>query len=320
MSESGSAVLSRDELEALLEAAAAGALREEQAQRGSRPYGGRSSREGPGAQGTRPGRLAPLLRLLDDFSEEQGRMLSTLHQLAISFSSTGWEELTPREFAASLLEHDRVAALELEPGGHRAYLLIGRGLLFGWLCLAFGSRHPEGSRGAPERPYSRIEERFLHRVAGELARQLERSWQPRHALTARLLAIEEPERIAVDEQGPMLAVSFDVKGMGPLCRLRALLPPAAFDAADEAVVRGKVETVAGAIASPLLEMTVGVHLEVGSLELSLAEIANLQPGDVLPLERSDPQGLLLRIEDVPRFRAERGTVGTRLAARVTERL
>jgi flagellar motor switch protein FliM len=283
MSESGSAVLSRDELEALLEAAAAGALREEQAQRGSRPYGGRSD---PSAQARRPGRLAPLLRLLDEFSEEQGRMLSTLHQLAISFSATGWEELTPREFAASLLDHDRVAALELSPGGHRAYLLVGRGLLFGWLCLAFGSRHPEGGRGAPERPYTRIEEGFLRRVAGELARQLERTWQPRQALTARLLSLEEPERIAEDEQGPMLGVSFDVKGMGPLCRLRVLLPPAAFaataTAAADAVVPGKKDAVAGAIASPLLEMQ--------------------------------------RIEDVPRFRAERGTVGGRLAARITERL
>ena len=308
MSESPSGLLSREELEALLDAAADGALRAEQAARGSR----RGARR-------RPGRLAPLLRVLDEFAEEQGRMLSTLHQLAISFAPVGWEELTPREFAASLLEHDRVAALELSPGGHRAYLLLGRGLLFGWLSLAFGSRRPEGARGAPDRAYTRIEERFLRRVAGELARQLERTWQPRHPLSARVIALEEPERIAEDPQGALLAVTFEVKGMGPLCRLRALLPPAAFDAAEAGAPKSS-EAASGSLGEPLLEMPVGVHLEVGSLELSLAQIARLQPGDVLPLERSDPQALLLRVEDVPRFRAERGAVGARLAARITEPL
>ena len=54
MSGSGSAVLSRDELEALLEAAGDGALREEQAQRGSRPYLGRGGGSAQGPPGRRP--------------------------------------------------------------------------------------------------------------------------------------------------------------------------------------------------------------------------------------------------------------------------
>lgn len=310
------ALLSREELDALLESASEGALREEHARRSSRPFGGR----GQGRK--RPGRLAPLLRALDDFGEEQGRMLSTLHQVAITFAPAGWEEVTPREFAASLLETDRIASLALSPGGHRGYLLLGRGLVFGWLGLAFGSRRPEGANGAPDRAYTRIEERFLRRVANELAGQLSASWSPRHSLAAEVRAVEEPERVAEDDQGPLLSVTFDVKGMGPLCRLRVLLPPAAFDAADAAESAGASgsHAVAENVAAPLLDMPVRLHVEVGSVELSLAEIAGLQPGDVLPLERADAHALLVRIEDAPRFRAERGAVSGRLAARITERL
>ncbi len=307
-------LLSREELEALLESAAEGQLREEQARRSSRPFAGE------GGERPRPARLAPLLRILDEFGEEQGRTLSTQYQVAISFNPVGWEEVTPREFSSSLLDTDRIAVLDLSPGGQRALLLVNRGLLFGWLCLAFGARQAASGGALPQRAYTRIEERFLRRVAGELARQLARSWSPRHGLTATLRSIEEPERIVEGDPGPLLSVSYEVKGMGELCRLRVLLPPEAFDAADRSEPAAAGATPRAALEAPLLDMPVAVRVEAGTAELSLAEIVALQPGDVIPLRRADALGLLVRVEDAPKFRAERGAVGGRLAARITERL
>ena len=317
MSESaGPTLLSREELDALLASAAEGALREEQARRSSRPFAG----QGEGR--ARPGRLAALARSLEEFAEEQGRTLSTQHQIAITFEATGWEEVSLSEFGATLLETDLVASVQLTPEGGpigRGYLLVGRGLLFGWMCLASGSR--SGSPGAiPTRPYSRIEERFLARVAKELLGQLERRWRERHPVAASLQGLEEPAAVAERSEGPLLSVTFDVRGMGELCRLRVLLPPAVFDAAEAPAPAVSGPSPRAGLAEPLLEMPVQLHVEAGSAELSLARIAALQPGAVIPLERADAEGLLVRVEDAAKFRAERGALGGRLAARILERI
>jgi flagellar motor switch protein FliM len=56
------------------------------------------------------------------------------------------------------------------------------------------------------------------------------------------------------------------------------------------------------------------------VELPLRRLASLQVGDLLPLEAADGEGLVVRVENEPKFRAERGSVGKRLAVQLLERL
>ncbi len=295
-------LLSREELAALLQE-----LREDRG----------SARSFPDSSS---GRLAPVSRLLGEFADQQSRALSTLHQRSIDLTLLDVAEVAMREFQATLLPVDRVIELELEPGGHRLYLLLGRSFLFAWLALAFGAKESTPVVSVPERHYTRIEERFMRRAAAELVRHLEATWSFRSPVQIRIVALVDPESLPPASSKWALA-SFDARGLGDLCRLRLLVDPGLYAAESESTAdQGERAELAVAVQQEVLEMPVRVRIEAGYAQVPLQQVANLQVGDVIPLERADRRGLVVRIEDEAKYLAVRGAVGARLAVQLVESL
>lgn len=267
------------------------------------------------------GRLVPLSRLLGEFVEKQSRALSTLHQRSIVFSLLDVTEVSMRDFAATLLPVDLVVELRLDPAGHCVYLLIGRSFLFSWMALAFGAKEGTPIISVPDRPYTRIEKRFLKRAVAELIRHLEAAWSTRSPVQIQIVDVLGPEFLPPSASKWALA-SLDVEGLGDLCRFRMLIDHGLY--ADESEVEEiqvdqteRVE-VADAMRRQVLEMRVRVRVEAGHAQVPLRRVAALQVGDVISLERSDSRGLLVRIEEEPKFVGVRGTVGARLAVQLVE--
>ncbi|MDJ0789986.1 MAG: FliM/FliN family flagellar motor switch protein [Myxococcota bacterium] len=265
-------------------------------------------------------RFVPLARILGEFAEDQSRALSTLHQRAILLSLIDVEEVTMREFGAILLPTDRVLELWMEPGDHRLLLLMGRSFVYGWLALAFGAKPDSPMMAVPERPYTRIEERFLRRAAGDLVQQLQTTWSFRSQVTIRPGDLLEPASFMAGTERWGMA-SFDVTGLSDLCRLRLLVPQALYgsDSADEASGEERAE-VASALQRAVLDMQVRIRAEAGFAQVPLRQVAELQVGDVIPLEPSDVRGLVVRVEDEAKYVGERGTVGGRLAVQLIDSL
>ena len=269
------------------------------------------------------GRLVPLSRLLGEFAENQSRALSTLHQRSIVLDVLDVAEATMREFAATLLPLDRIVELRLEPGGHRVYLLLGRSLVYAWMALAFGAKGGTPVIAVPERHYTRIEERFLRRAAAELVRHLEAAWSIQSPVKIQIVDVLAPEYLLPGPSKWALA-SIDVKGLDDLCRLRVLVDHELYatdgeDANVEVDPAERVE-IAHAMQRQVLEMPVRVRVEAGHAEVPLQRVAALKVGDVIPLERSDSRGLVVRIEEEPKYVGVRGAVGAQLAVQLVENL
>jgi len=297
-------LLSREELDALL-----ASVVESGAGEGAVP----PFRETPSA------RLAAVSRIVAEYAEEHARSLSALHQRSIEVVPMGLQELTLREFAGSLLPVDRVVVGQLRPGGHGIHIAVGRSLLYAWLGLAFGAPPGLPRTPLPERPYTRIEERFLLRAARDVAQQLASALRQRGPAEIDDLSIAEPEMLPGEGLDRHLVASFDVRGLEDLCRLRLALPAQAMELPGPALAAGRPHGPSP-LEGPLLDTQVTVRVEAGVVSLPLGRVANLRVGDVLPLERTDPRGLLVRIEDEARFRAVRGAVGGRLAVQLVDRL
>ena len=60
-----------------------------------------------------------------------------------------------------------------------------------------------------------------------------------------------------------------------------------------------------------------VRLFLGSANLRLGDLADLSPGDVIPLERLVDEELTVQVVNRPRFTAQAGRVGKRLVAQIT---
>lgn len=295
-------VLTREELDALL-AGAAEARRANAAEDAGRTPTSRSL----------------LDRQLEEFAVEQSRLLSTQYQKPIRFQPLRDEELRLREFADSLLPLDRVVCipLEAEPGELR--MVLGRGLFYEWLTLAFGGMLTPSRTPIPDRDYTRIELRLLRRIALELAGPLA------FALGHRVAAREASEVGILDlgefEEGSpadtrLEVRSFEVLGLGDASRLRLLLP--ARDPAESGLRPLPADW--RELPAPMLEARVRVSVEAGVARLSLGEVAALRVGDSIPLDPAHPEGLLVRVEDEAKFAAIRGVVGDRVAVQLGSRI
>jgi flagellar motor switch protein FliM len=298
-------VLSREELDAILTT-----VREaRESGQGARPFRIGRDRDVP--------RATPVMRMVGEFAEEWGRVLSTLYQRAVRLELLSAEPLSLRELRDVMLPTDRVASLELRPGAGPVHLLLGRTLLFGWLSLAFGSR-TAGPGPLLERPYTRIEERFLKRAALEIARQLAVSLRLPGLPSEPAVELFEPDMLPEAGGRKHLVLSFELTGFDDVCRLRIALPDGLAGGQTASVERP--HRPGTSLEAPMLDMPVRVRVEAGQVSLSLRRLAELKVGDVLPLEAADTKGLVVRIEDEAKFRAVRGTVGHRLAVQLTDRL
>ena len=206
-----------------------------------------------------------------------------------------------------------------EHGTKQGCLLLGRPLLFGWMTLAFGAPETLPRFPIPQRAYTRIEGRFLLRAAGELAAQLESTLSQRRPLAVRVAEVVEPRLLPRQSSERFRMASFDVSGLGDLCRLRLVLPEGLLDRDSDAAAAERASAWSP-VRERMLKMPLRLCIEAGNVELPLSQLASLQVGDVLPLEAADSEGLVVRIENEPKFRAERGSVGQRLAVQLLERL
>ena len=66
----------------------------------------------------------------------------------------------------------------------------------------------------------------------------------------------------------------------------------------------------------LQQVTVPLHVILGTAELTVAELTDLRPGDVVRLDASVRQDLPVRVGSKVRFRGRVGTVGNRLAVQI----
>jgi flagellar motor switch protein FliM len=70
-------------------------------------------------------------------------------------------------------------------------------------------------------------------------------------------------------------------------------------------------------AESLHQVNVPVRVVLGHAELTVAELIGLRPGDVIPLDTPLRQDLAVRVGDQVRFRAQAGTVGSRMAIQIS---
>ncbi len=299
MTEAAFDLLSHEELEAVLETVS----KRERAAEGSAPR--RTAADL---------RAATLVRPLQDFAEEQGRLLSTLHQRAIRFDAMATDVVSNVDFVGTMTALDRVALVEFHPTGEVGAVLVGRSLLYGWLTMALGG--PIGTPPAiPARDYSPIEQRFLRGIASELVKGLGRGLSSLADVELRVTGLIEPHLAPASLAQRLCVASFDAVGFGDVARLRMALPDSWVGSvqqpsgSDRARGRAELET-------QLLEMPVALRAEVGTAELSVGRVAALKPGDVIEIDAAEGGDVLVRLEDRGKFRAVRGAVGGNLAVQL----
>ena len=189
--------------------------------------------------------------------------------------------------------------------------------------LLGGEGHPLGKT----RPLTAIEQGLMERVVEKCCQELAGVWNPLFEMDFQLQAIEgNPELARVIGPNEMVVlVSMElrmneVSGVMTLCLPYIVMEPAIQRLSQSNMVTrkggGDPERLRSALSRSVRDSRVRVDVEIGRACLSIRELMELEPGDVLRFSAPCRAGATLLIEGVTRAEGSPGRANGNLALRV----
>lgn len=297
------ALLSREELNALLEEMPA-AWSEGAGESGAAASGGAD---------------IELQRANEDFAFEQGLILSNRHQRVIGFSLIGQREIEMSELTELMLPTDLAGGFQVLPKGVEGFVLLSRPFFFQLLSMSFGSGPTLKPVRPPTREYTRIERRFYGQAVREMLEQIGRAWSAIAPTTLSWGGLVRRSTVAESEAGPAILSTFDVRGFAEACRVRIAVPLDAFAGRDASKSKsGLVGKLSAGVS--VLEVPLRLRAQVGTADMSLAELGGLAVGQLIPLDAPADGSVTVRIGEREKFKGVAGTRGAKRAIQLVERL
>ncbi len=305
-------ILSRTELEAIL------AELEANRSRSARDLGPAFRRRPASAQESAAPRLPDLRDSTAAAFEDWAKRLASRHQRKIAARLLSWEEVEIAELCEALPATDEFLVFDTRPLRAPGFVLLARPLAFGLLAFEFGGRR-EATQAPPDRPYTGIERRFLRRATSDLLSSLVEFWKGAHEVEASARSLEDVDHLIDAMPETVMLASAEISGVAGVGRLRVGIPKAPFQPATLGG-SGEKREQSPRLARSLSEVEIPVQVEIGTTHLTLEQLGSLAVGDELLIEPSTPDGLLVRVGDVPKFHGTKGHVGGRLAIQVHHRV
>jgi flagellar motor switch protein FliM len=319
-----SKILSQDEINALLQGVADGAV----------PTG-----EGGAAVGVRTidlasqerdlrGRLPGLELVVDRFLRALGASLGGFFGQQPAVTLGGLEQIKFGRVTARLTPPVCLQLFRLAPLRGQGMLLLTPPLAAALLHTAFGGA-PGRMTALAEREFSAIEQRVLERFGTQVLQDLQEAWRPIVALELGALRWEPNPLFAAIVPASDVVLLLDVRvevGETPDALVSVVIPDAALDPIRPRLqVSGpEGESAAGVWRERIAELLGGAELELaaelGTRRMRLREVLALRAGDVLALGTGREGPVLVRVEGRPRFLGTPGMSGGSNAVRVTARL
>jgi flagellar motor switch protein FliM len=307
MSEAAPALelLSREEIGALVEEMRRAREQEHEARR----------LPGLGDDASAPGPGRALRRGLERFAVAVSRALASRFQRRLELRLLEIDDLRAGDLADLLLPHDRVVPFD-DAAGARGFLLVARPLALAWMRLCFGATTGLRVEPLPDRAPTPIELRFLRRTAAELLAELGQAIGGPLAMGA----VEDATALR-DQRAARLAVAtFELGGLEEIGRIRLALPREARIETPVGARAVEAGAEGGALERAVLDAEVDVTVSAGATLVPLARIAHLAVGETFAIESARDGLVTVAVDGTPKFHAQRGQLGSRLAVQVVERI
>lgn len=236
-----------------------------------------------------PGTADELSGLHKAFCRELTRDLTQLLQIPVSVGQRSIDEVPYSSYVRSLPSPTVLGLVGLNPTAGRALVDIPNHLGFSILDILLGG----SGRPTDFRALTDLEGNIIAMALQPVATAISAAFEPAAALNSELLAVQAHPSIGglLDPEEPTLVMSFDIKidtmqpteGILSLCypksTLQALLTP---PPAEEIEITMEAP-VNPELFDPLSTVPIDVTARLNASPISLLELAELQPGDVVLL-------------------------------------
>ncbi|MDH5655328.1 MAG: flagellar motor switch protein FliM [Spirochaetia bacterium] len=276
----------------------------------------------------------------DKFSKDQIRTLQMMHETFARLTTTALsaqlralvgvhvgsvDQLTYEEFIRSIPNPTTLAVINMDPLRGSAVLEIDPSITFTIIDRLFGG---PGEPTKITRELSDIELSVMEGIIVRILGNLREAWSTVIDLRPRLGNIETNPQFAqiVPPNDMVVLITLetkvgDVEGMTNLCIPYITIEPIISKLSAQywyaSVRKGGSDENMAIIQDRLDQVEIPIITEVGDIELSLGDVLQLNPGDVVKLGRSHYKSdMLVRVGERKKFKCRPGKLGKRVTIQI----
>jgi flagellar motor switch protein FliM len=279
----------------------------------------------------------------DKFSKDQIRTLQMMHEAFARLATTALsarlrtlvgvhvssvDQLTYEEFIKSIPNPTTLAVIDMSPLKGNAVLEMDPAITFSMIDRLFGGK------GKPinlSREMTDIERGVIERIVLRILNDLKEAWANVVDLRPRLSQFESnPQFVQIVPPNDMaVLITLDtrvgeVEGLTNFCIPYITLEPIISKLSAQywysSIRRGATGDSVEAIKGRLARTPVPVVAVLGNARISMRELRDLKPGDVLKLDQAITAESTLVIHNRPKFKCRPGLVGHKLGVQVTRQM
>ncbi|MBP9707559.1 MAG: flagellar motor switch protein FliM [Oligoflexales bacterium] len=242
----------------------------------------------------------------------------------LSVNSTG--PLKFSEFMNSLPLPSCLNILRLDPLRGAAVMVIESKLLYALVDSFFGGNDVPYTK-IEGKDFTQIEIKIARRVVMSAIDDLEKAWEPVYPLKIGYSRTEiNPQFVAiVPPSDVVIATTFDVELEKVSGTIKIVVPYATLEPIKSKLSVGfqseqlEVDFIwINRIKEKIMKTLANLHVKLGDADISIRDLTNLEPGDIIMLDRDATVPLEIFVEDVPKFRCIPGTLKGNRAVKITE--
>jgi flagellar motor switch protein FliM len=261
----------------------------------------------------------------ETFARQFTTVLSTTLRTVSHVQARGIGQLTYDEYIRDVANPTYLAILSLPPLAGAAIFHLPLPVVLTAVDRLLGG---PGTGPSVNRALTEIEQSLVRDLLGRVLRELAYAFESLTALEPTVIHQESnPQFAQIGSPSDMVIVfAYDLRigsqaGEATLCIPFSALQPVLDEVMGNSLLAGRIEADAGsvrdALAGRMGSAPVTVSVSFPPVTLALADIVDLRPGDVLPLDHRIDAPLEVSVGGVPRFAARPGRRGKRLACVIT---
>jgi flagellar motor switch protein FliM len=279
----------------------------------------------------------------DKFSKDQIRTLQMMHETFARLTTTSLsaqlrtivhvhvasvDQLTYEEFLRSIPNPTTLAVINMDPLKGSSIFEIDPSITFTIIDRLFGG---PGEASKINRELTDIELSVIEGIIVRILGNLREAWSNVIDLRPRLGNIETNPQFAqiVPPSDMVVLITLetkvgDVEGMTNFCIPYLTIEPIITKLSAQywysSIRKGGTTENLAILKKRLETVFVSLIAELGSLDISVSDVLNLQKGDIIKLERNKvDDDMLLRIGTKKKYFARPGVVGSHMAVQITGR-
>ncbi len=308
-------VLSQDEVDALLKGLDGGEIEtetdtppDEESQDGIRPYDLTSQDR------IIRGRMPTLEIINDRFARVHRITLSGALRKVVDITVTQKEMIKFGDFIRTLPVPTSLHVLKMEPLRGHVLLVVESRLIFNLVDCFFGGTG-RSSYKIEGRDFTSIEQRVINKVVRMALKDLEEAWNPVTSIAFKFVRSEVNPQFAtiVPPTELVIVVHYELEMDTLVGKMILCLPYSTIEP-----IRSKLSASyqsdqlevdfswARRFIRRLREVPVTLSVELGRTEIRGQDLLRLEKGDVIVLDQDVNHPLLVKVENVPKYRAEAG--------------